>query len=115
MPNPVIHFEISGPEASSLPTFYSETFGWTINADNPMNYGIVETGEETGINGGIDAGEARATFYIEVDDPGAYLERVKAAGGTVAMDVVEIPDMVTFAQFKDPAGNLIGLVKSDSQ
>jgi len=30
-----------------------------------------------------------------------------------AQDVTEIPGMVTFAQFRDPAGNIIGLVKAD--
>jgi hypothetical protein len=40
---PVIHFEIMGGEGTQLETFYRELFGWKINSNNPMKYGIVET------------------------------------------------------------------------
>ena len=113
MTNPVVHFEILGPDGEALQKFYGETFGWTINADNPANYGLADTGEG-GINGGIGAADVPlATFYVEVDDPAAYLERVANAGGELVQDVTEIPGMVTFAQFRDPAGNIVGLVKSE--
>lgn len=42
-----------------------------------------------------------------------YLDKVVAAGAEKVQDVTEIPGMVTFAQFRDPAGNVIGLVKSE--
>jgi uncharacterized protein len=114
MPNPVVHFEIIGRDGDALQRFYGEAFGWTINADNPMNYGIVDTGG-AGINGGISGGDrARATFYIEVDDPARYLKKVAAAGAKVVMDVTEIPGSVTLAMFEDPAGNVIGLLKGRS-
>ena len=112
MPNPVVHFEVVGKDGAKLQQFYSSTFGWTINADNPMNYGMVENDGE-GINGGIAGGEApAATFYIQVDDPAATLEAIKSAGGTVVQDVT-VMDMVTMAMFADPEGNVIGLVKSE--
>jgi uncharacterized protein len=114
VPNPVVHFEIIGRDGSALQRFYAETFGWTVNADNPMNYGMVDASGQ-GISGGIGAGPASlATFYIEVDDPARYLDNVKAAGGKVVMDVTEIPGYVTIAQFEDPAGNVIGLLKASS-
>ncbi len=113
MPNPVVHFEVIGKDGEKLQAFYRDVFGWTINADNPMNYGMVEN-EGEGINGGIGGGDARAAmFYIQVDDLAACLEQVKAIGGTVVQDVTEVPGMVTLAQFADPEGNVIGLVKSE--
>ena len=113
MPNPVVHFEILGPDGDQLQRFYGEMFGWTINADNPMSYGLADTGG-SGINGGIGQAEkALTTIYIEVADPGEYLEKVVAAGAELVQDVTEIPGMVTFAQFRDPAGNIVGLVKSE--
>ena len=45
MPNPVVHFEILGPDAVKTQAFYRDLFGWTINADNPMQYGLVEAGD----------------------------------------------------------------------
>ena len=78
-----------------------------------MNYGIVDTHGEGGIGGGIAQGdgESRVTFYIQVDDPQAYLDRAEAMGGKTVVPVTEIPNMVTFALFSDPEGNVIGLVK----
>lgn len=113
MPNPVVHFEILGTDGEQLQKFYADVFGWTINADNPMNYGMTDTGGE-GINGGVGQAEAAlATIYIEVDDPQQHLQKVVAAGAEVVQDVTVVPDMVTFAQFRDPAGNVVGLVKAD--
>ena len=44
MPNPVVHFEIQSNQAGELQEFYSKLFGWKIDANNPMSYGIVDTG-----------------------------------------------------------------------
>ncbi|MDA0256751.1 MAG: glyoxalase [Chloroflexi bacterium] len=114
MGNPVVHFELIGKDAAALQKFYGDLFGWSVDANNPMNYGVVDTGEGRGINGGIGGGEqASSAFYVEVDDPQAYLARVEAAGGKTTMPVTVVPGMVTFAQFADPEGNVVGLVKSE--
>jgi predicted enzyme related to lactoylglutathione lyase len=64
----------------------------------------------------INTAESKAVseFYTEVDDPQAYLDRIEQAGGRTVVPVTEIPDMVTFAQFADPQGNVVGLVKSSN-
>ncbi len=117
--NPVVHFEIlAGPDGDkqALQAFYRDTFKWTIDADNPLDYGIVEPDEEDdGIGGAVDAADDRAKvlIYLAVDDLTYYLEKVKRAGGTVVKDITVIPDMVTYAIFRDPAGNEIGLVLDD--
>jgi predicted enzyme related to lactoylglutathione lyase len=46
MKHPVVHFEIQSQRGEELQGFYSDLFGWTINADNPMNYGVIKTHEE---------------------------------------------------------------------
>ena len=51
MANPVGWFEVTGPDAAALQGFYSDAFGWKIDASNPMNYGMVAP-EEGGIGGG---------------------------------------------------------------
>jgi predicted enzyme related to lactoylglutathione lyase len=51
-------------------------------------------------------------FYIQVDDPQAYLDRIQQAGGKTVVPVTELPGLVTFAQFADPQGNVVGLLKS---
>lgn len=113
MGSPVVHFEIIGKDSKKLHDFYGGVFGWKINADNPMNYGLVEA-QGNGIGGGVGQGDASSvTFYIEVNDPQAYLNKVEAAGGKTIVPVTEIPGMVTFAQFADPEGNVVGIVKSE--
>ncbi len=115
MPNPVVHFEIVGKDAKKLQGFYSGVFDWKVDANNPISYGMVDTGGQ-GINGGIagaDDGIARATFYIEVNDTDAYLKKVEGMGGKVLVPTTVVPNMVTFAMFADPEGNLVGLVKAE--
>jgi predicted enzyme related to lactoylglutathione lyase len=121
MSAPVVWFEILGKDGKKLQNFYSELFDWKINADNPMQYGMVEAagnGNEPGkgsIGGGIGSGQPGVpnyvTFYVQVNDPDAYLKRVESKGGKVIVPTTEIPNMVTFALFADPEGNVVGLVK----
>lgn len=42
---------------------------------------------------------------------GKELAEIEANGGTTAMPKAEIPGVVTFAMFKDPAGGLVGPVE----
>ena len=116
MPNPVVHFEIGGADGAALQRFYADSFDWNINADNPMQYGLVETEEgEAGIGGGITAAEQPGVLiYIEVDDLQAYLDRVEANGGTTVQEITTIPGMVTMALFADPQGNVVGLVHNET-
>ncbi len=111
---PVEWFEISGKDGEKLKEFYSNLFGWKINSDNPMNYGVSDTDSCKGIGGGIstsEQGEPSITIYITVKDINAKLEDVKANGGSVVVERTVIPEMVTFALFTDPAGNRVGLVE----
>lgn len=111
---PVVHFEVIGKDAGKLQDFYSELFDWNVSSDNPMNYGIVEKSKE-GIGGGIAAdpqgGDGHVTFYVQVPDPQAHLEKAERLGGKTVVRVTEIPNMVTFALFSDPEGHVIGIVK----
>jgi predicted enzyme related to lactoylglutathione lyase len=111
MPNPVTHFEIVGKDAKKLQAFYGGLFGWPIDANNPMAYGMVQPQEGRGTGGGIGPspdGQARVTFYVEVDDLQAYLDKAVASGGSVVVPVTKTED-VSFALFADPEGNVIGL------
>ncbi|MFQ5751804.1 MAG: VOC family protein [bacterium] len=111
----VVHFEVLGKDAKKLQHFYSELFDWKINADNPMNYGLVQAEGEGSIGGGIAAAEegtpGHVTFYVEVDDIPAHLSKAESMGGKTVVPETEIPNMVTFALFADPEGHVIGLVK----
>jgi predicted enzyme related to lactoylglutathione lyase len=75
---------------------------------------------EKGIGGGIgaaqDGGAGQVTFYVEVDDPTAYLQKVTQQGGTTLVEPTEIPQFgLTFAFFADPEGHIVGLSKGAVQ
>ncbi len=118
MPNPVTWWEITGKDGKKLQDFYSQLFDWQVDANNPMNYGMVNPeGKDGGIGGGISPdqnGMNRVTIYVQVDDLGAYLKKAENLGAKTVMPPTEIPNMVTFAMFNDPEGNMIGLVKGQS-
>ena len=116
MPNPVVHFEVTGRDGKKLQNFYSGLFGWKIDANNPMNYGIVEAAEG-GIGGGVGPGEpgspGNVTFYVQVADTDAYLKKAESLGGRIVMPTTTIPGMVTLAMFADLEGHIIGLIKEE--
>jgi predicted enzyme related to lactoylglutathione lyase len=113
MQNPVVHFEIGAADHQSLGKFYGELFGWGLR-EVSEGYTLVDTQGGQGLNGGIGrsgTGEPWATFYVEVDDLQAYLDRAGALGGRTVLAITEMPGMA-FAMFDDPDGLLVGLVRS---
>ena len=120
MGQPVVHFEVVGKDGEKLQRYYSELFGWEINADNPMNYGMVAregnlAPDGIGIGGGIGQGPdgypGHVTFYVAVPDVGAALAKAENLGGKRIMGPDRPMDMVTIGLFEDPEGHVIGLVE----
>jgi predicted enzyme related to lactoylglutathione lyase len=116
MAAPVVHFEASAKDGNALREWYGKVFGWNFNVMPEMDYATVDNGGR-GINGGVGgtgpAPSASAIFYVAVPDPQATLDQVEKLGGKTMMPVMEIPNIVTLAQFTDPEGNLVGIVKDD--
>jgi predicted enzyme related to lactoylglutathione lyase len=112
----VTHYEILGKDGARSRQFYSQLFDWKIDADNPMDYGIVEA-VENGIGGGITAvpegGSPGTTIYVEVDNCQTYLDKAVSLGGRIIVERQVIPGMVAFAQFVDLDGNVIGLTETE--
>ena len=111
---PVVHFEIMGGKGGELETFYRDLFGWEISSNNPMKYGIVNTGGGPGgINGGVgrsNDGGKRVSVYARVDDLQAVLDRAERLGGKTVLPPTEVPGGPKLAMFADPAGNITGLL-----
>jgi len=117
----VVHFEVVGKDGDALRRYYGELFGWNIDTNNPMQYGMVDGKDnttvsgDTGIGGGVAQGpdgyEGHVTFYVAVPDVEAALQKAESLGGRRVMGPENIMDMVELGQFTDPEGNLIGVVK----
>ena len=120
MGQPVVHFEVVGKDGDKLQGYYGELFGWQVESNNPMNYGLVDreanvNSEGIGVGGGIGQGpegyEGHVTFYVEVPDVEEALAKAESLGGTRVMGPEKIMEGVELGQFTDPEGNLIGLIK----
>jgi uncharacterized protein len=115
MSHPVVHFEIAGEDAGALQSFYRDAFGWSVDSNNPMNYGFVKTGGEEGIGGGMLQGQGPmshyVTVYVRVPDVGAHLRKVESLGGKTVVPPTDLPNGGQFAMFSDVAGNVLGLYK----
>lgn len=118
MGNPVVHWELMSKDPAKVSAFYEKIFGWTIQHIPEMNYYMVETGGDGGINGGILKPQREGTWpgnmllYINVDDLDAYKKKVVAAGGKIHVEQQEVPDMGSFSLFTDPEGRMMGLWKA---
>jgi uncharacterized protein len=123
MGQPVVHFEIIGRDGDALQRYYSELFGWEIDANNPMKYGLVQregnvNPDGIGIGGGIGAGpdgyDGHVTVYVEVPDVEAALAQAESLGGTRMMGPDEVMEGLVIGLFTDPEGHTIGVMRSDS-
>ena len=108
----VVHWEVQARDPERQQAFFSSLFGWTIDANNPMGYGMVPSGGREAINGGIGGtdGEPRVTVYVQVDDIVGTLTRAEALGGQTILPRTDV-GMVVMAQFRDPEGNVIGVIE----
>jgi len=104
MPAPIVFFDIAGPDAAKLKSFYAGVFGWSIDDNNSIKTGALD--------GTLRQDPPEKIIYLGVPDINAALENIKAAGGTVDMPRTVIPNVVILALFKDPAGNRMGLVET---
>ena len=115
MPNPVAHWEIAVKDAEQARKFYSALFEWNIDFNNPLNYGMTNTG---GLNGGIFKPPVGApnyvTFYVQVDDIDASLKKAGELGGKVVVPNTPIPGVGAFGMFADSEGNVVGVFKGQS-
>jgi uncharacterized protein len=116
----VAWFEVTGSDGAGLQRFYGELFDWTIqDAGDGSGYGLVQAAEH-GIAGGIgaaqDGGPGQVTFYVEVEDPAAYLEKAERLGGKTVVPPTKIEQFgLEFAFFADPEGHTVGLTKGAVQ
>ena len=112
MGQPVVHFEIGCRDIAKTADFFTRLFDWQIQAMGPA--AMINTGAGSGIQGHISAlghePHNYTTFYVQVDDVQAYLDKAAALGGKTLVPPVAIPTG-TFAWFSDPEGNTVALWK----
>jgi len=117
---PVVHFEVVGRDGGVLRSFYSDLFGWKIDTNDEMNYGMVsQESNGGGIGGGIGQGPegyaGHVTFYVGVPDVEAALAEAERLGGTRMMGPETVMEGIEVGLFNDPEGHTVGLIKTPPQ
>ena len=115
----VIHFEIQADEPQRAIKFYEKVFGWKVEKwKGPMEYWLLKTGKENepGIDGGLErrtGGEPLTVNAIAVPSIDEYIKKVEDNGGSIIRPRFAIPGVGWFAYFKDPEGNMFGMMQED--
>ena len=113
----VVHFEIPADDVQKLITFYQQAFGWQFTKyGGPGEYFLISTGEGMGIDGGLmkkNHPDQPVTNVICVENVDDSCEAIEKAGGEVVVPKMPIPGVGYLAYFKDPEGNITGVMHPD--
>ena len=115
----IIHFEIPADHPERLVEFYGNVFGWRFQKwEEPIAYWLMTTGEDgsPGINGGMQPRESPGDSVrnvIGVVSIDASIEKLKKQGAEIVMPKMAVPGVGWAAYFKDPDGNVFGMMQDD--
>lgn len=114
--NPIVHWELMSPDGDALRDFYAGLFDWNFQGAEGFDKYYMVDAEQTVVGGAVGEGNENmpnySVFYVQVEDIDAHLGKINANGGSTVVPRTVIPEMVTFALFNDPAGNMVGLVEA---
>jgi len=119
--NRVYYFEMPVEDMERAIGFYETVFGWNISKHDRSGgpYFSVTTGpeEQPGINGSFfikEEGWSNLSNVINVEDIDRAIEMIKEMGGEIAFAKCAINGVGYLAYFKDPNGNIFGMMQEDS-
>ena len=128
--NPVVHFEMPAENKNRMADFYKKAFAWKAQMLGPdMNEYVLATTTETdkngrpkkpgAINGGFykksaDMPAQYPSVVIAVDDINEAMKKVRAAGGKVLGEPMEIPGYGLYVSFFDTEGNRVSMMQPNT-
>jgi len=100
------------PDPQAAAAFYGELFGWELEdvmpAESPARYyiGRLRGGDVAAVGSAMEGEPETAVWntYVWVQDADEAAEKVRAAGGTVLIEPMDVGDSGRMAIFADPAG-----------
>jgi uncharacterized protein len=109
--------DLGAGDTAQAAAFYSGVFGWTVQPGMPEagNYSMCEVGGQAvaGIGQKMSAEMPTVwTTYLASDDVDATVERVRAAGGQVVMEPMDVMEAGRMAIATDPGGAAFGIWQS---
>lgn len=117
-----VHFEIQASQPQALIDFYGSLFGWHFKQWGEHDYWLVDTGSgKRGIDGGLlprrgqAPGEAAPVngfvCTVDVEQIDQSMEKASALGAEQMMSKMPVEGVGTLAYFKDPDGNIFGMMQ----
>ena len=126
MMNPVVHFEMPYDDRVRMARFYESVFGWQTQmlGEDMGNY-VLATTTETGESGPKKPGTINGGFFpkkpdwpaqypsvvIAVDDINESMNKVRAGGGEVLGEPMDIPGVGRYVSFTDTEGNRVSILQ----
>ncbi|MGB2710379.1 MAG: VOC family protein [Conexibacter sp.] len=108
--------ELSSPDTDASAAFYRDLMGWAATEPGPVEetggYRMFQQADKNvgGLMHHMQEGQPTAwATYVSVADADATAERVKAAGGSVLVEPMDVMDIGRMAFFADPAGAVFGV------
>ncbi len=113
MTHPITQFEFGAADGAGLARFYGSLFGWEVRPSGPAYWllspaggslpgGVLQT------TGGIPP---YLTVYVAVDDLERALADAEKLGGSRVVPPTTVPGGSRFAMFRDPGGNVVGMME----
>ncbi len=111
--------ELNVPDVEAAKKFYGEVFGWESDTQEMapgMEYTVFTQGKH--MIGGLVSPPKEAACpphwaaYVNSDDIASDVAKAKAAGATILVESMEVPNAGTFAVIQDPQGAVFSLWKA---
>jgi predicted enzyme related to lactoylglutathione lyase len=107
--------ELSSPDADVAAQFYGELMGWSATepgGEETGGYRMFQQGQQNiaGLMGHMQDGQPTAwVTYVSVADAEETAGKVRAAGGSVVVEPMDVTDIGRMAVFADPTGAVFGV------
>jgi len=107
--------ELSCPDPDAAATFYRDVLGWSATEPGPTETGgyrmFQSDGKSVaGLMGQMQEGQPTAwATYVSVADADQTASKVRAAGGAVIVDPMDVMELGRMAVFADPTGAVFGV------
>jgi predicted enzyme related to lactoylglutathione lyase len=108
--------ELSSPDTDASAAFYRDLMGWSTTEPGPAEetggYRMFQQDGQNvgGLMGHMQEGQPTAwATYVSVADADETADKVKAAGGNVIVEPMDVMDIGRMAVFADPTGAVFGV------
>ena len=110
--------EHASPDATKAQEFYKQLLGWEFEVFKPgeVDYAMISSGGRT--HGGFPPVPAGTPPHwvgsVQVESADETVEKSKAAGGSVIVDPMDIPEVGRYAVVADPQGAVVAVFQPAS-